>query len=174
MPVFANSDCVLFERRVIMEDIKTYLLSITAAAIICTAVRSFSVGRGPTNKLLQVITGLFMSVTLISPVIQFDLSTIPEYFTEITENSEQISADGVEASRNAMSDIIKQKLESYILDETKRLGSDLDVEVKVSESNPPEPYQVILSGSISPYHKKSITEFIAQNLGIPQERQLWR
>ena len=156
-----------------MENIKEYLLSITAAAIICSVVNSLPIGNGPTKRILKVITGLFMSVTLISPIMQFDFTAIPDYFTDVSLTAEQLTAEGQEYSTDAMSHIIKQKMESYILDEANRVGADMDVEVKVTESYPPEPYQVIVRGSISPYNKKSLMEYIAKNLGIPQESQIW-
>ena len=156
-----------------MENIKTYLLTITAAAIICAIVRSLTAGKGSVSKLMQVIAGLFMSVTLISPLIQLDFSEIPDYFTGISESAEVLSEDGTAYANNAMNAIIKQRLESYILDEAKRLGTDMDVEVKITESNPPVPYQVVMCGSISPFHKRSLMAYISENLGIPQESQIW-
>ncbi len=156
-----------------MDYLKEYLLSITAAAIICVLVIRITTGKGTIGKIMKVVTGIFMAVTLISPVIQFKVGSIEDFFSDISFTADHIVASGYDAANNEMNAIIIDKLESYILDEAARLGTDVEVEVKLSESYPPMPVCIRIQGSISPYNKRSLMEYIADNLGIPQENQIW-
>lgn len=174
MFVFVDRIRLFFKGCVIMAALKEYLLSITAAAIICVLVRRITTGMGSASRIIKVITGLFMSVTLISPLIQLDIDIVEEYFSNISYDADHIAAAGYEAANEEMNSIIINRLESYILDEAMRLGTDLEVEVKLSDSHPPQPERITIQGSISPYDKRRLMEYITKNLGVPQENQIWK
>ena len=156
-----------------MDFIKEYLLSITTSAIICVLVRRIVAGKGSVAKLIKVITGIFMSVTLISPVIQLNFSNVEDYVTDMSYKADQIAQSGYESAQHELNAIIIERVESYILDEALRLGTDTDVEVKLSQTQPPRPEYITIRGTFSPYNKRILMEYIEKNLGIPQENQIW-
>ena len=157
-----------------MHRIGEYLLSITAAAIICV-VAKYAVGeKGSSGKIIRVITGLFMAITFISPLVNIRIENIEKYFEDFYFDASNVVSSGSDMANEAMADIIKRQTEAYILDEAARLGVNMDVEVKLSDSSPPQPYQVVIEGSVSPYQKQNIIRYISQQIGIPQEQQIWK
>jgi len=95
------------------------------------------------------------------------------YLSRIQYSAEGIAEDGSKMALDAMADIIKQQSESYILDKALSIGAKIDVNVKMSDDNPPVPKEVILSGSVSPYDKQVISHYITANFGISEENQQW-
>lgn len=69
--------------------------------------------------------------------------------------------------------IIKSRVEAYILDKAESYGAKLKVEVMLSEDQVPVPMSVRITGSISPYGKKMVTQLIREDLGIASEEQVW-
>lgn len=157
-----------------MQGIREYLLSITSAAIICAVAKHIIGEKGRSSKIIYVVTGLFMAITLISPILNFRMENIERYFEDFYLDANDITAAGSQMANDALEDIIKQQTEAYILDEAVRLGAEMEVEVKLSDSSPPQPYRVVIESSVSPYQKQSMMRFIIQNIGIPQEQQIWK
>ncbi len=157
-----------------MQGIREYLLSITAAAIICAVAKHIVGEKGSGSKIIYVVTGLFMAITLISPIVNIRIGNIERYFEDFYLDANDITDFGSQMANDALADIIKQQTEAYILDEAVRLGVKMDVEVKLSDSSPPQPYQVVIEGSVSPYQRQSIIRYIVQHIGIPQEQQIWK
>ena len=157
-----------------MQGIREYLLSITSAAIICAVAKHIIGEKGRSSKIIYVVTGLFMAITLISPILNFRMENIERYFEDFYLDANDVTAAGSQMANDALEDIIKQQTEAYILDEAVRLGAEMEVEVKLSDSSPPQPYRVVIEGSVSPYQKQSMMRYIVQNIGIPQEQQIWK
>ena len=59
------------------------------------------------------------------------------------------------------------------MDKAESLGAELTVEVTLSDDELMVPCAVKLSGAISPYAKKVLSDTIAKDLGIQVEEQIW-
>ena len=156
-----------------MEWVRSYLLSMTAAAVITAILLQITGSKSATGKIIKIITGIFMSVTLLSPLIRFRLQDIDKYIRDFQLSSEYAVQQGTEMAWEELSGIIKSQTESYILDEASKMGMEMRVEVKLSDSNPPQPCFVTLEGAASPYQKKHLSQHINDYLGISQENQQW-
>lgn len=156
-----------------MDQLRSYLLSITGAAVISAIILQITGNKSATGKILKIVTGLFMSVTLLSPLIRFRLRDMEQYIDDFRLSSEYAVGQGMQMAGEELSHIIKEQTESYILDEASKMGMEMSVEVKLSDSNPPQPCFVILQGAVSPYQKKYLSQHITDKLGISQENQQW-
>ncbi len=156
-----------------MEAVAEYLLSITAAGIVCAVVKNFLGVNHTSGKIIQAVTGVFMAITVFSPVLHFRINDLEDYFREFRFSAEDAVEIGTEMASDAMADIIKQQTESYIFDKAASIGAKVDIEVKMSDTNPPVPKEVILSGSVSPYDKSILKQYITVNFSIPEENQKW-
>lgn len=162
------------ERGVIVPGLREYLLSITAAAVICAIVKHMVGEKKNTGKLVYVISGLFMIITIVSPVMQFRFGDLRGYLDGLQADGQYICEEGKKMATDELKNIIKEQTEAYILNEAERLDTRLDVEVTLSDSYPPQPNQVVLKGSVSPYQKQSISQYMSEYLGISQEQQIWK
>lgn len=156
-----------------MEQIRAYLLSVIAAGVICSIVTSLPGKSMTVSTLLKLTTGIFMAVTVISPLISLQLPNIQSYMDAFSMDAAYVVQTGQEIAMTETKDIIKSKVEAYILDKANAFGADLTVQVSVSEDQFPVPCAAELSGAISPYAKLRLTQFLEDELGIRKEDQVW-
>lgn len=156
-----------------MDGIRKYLLSVISAAIICSIVNILSGKKSAPSSLIRLISGIFMALTLISPLVNIRLSDYADYFSGFTVDANAAVAFGESAATDALRSIIKSQTEAYILDKADSMEVALDVEVTLNNENPPVPCGVMITGSFSPYSKEVLSQYIANDLGISKEDQVW-
>ena len=157
-----------------MENIRAYLLSIVTASFICSIVISLLPKDSAQKGLIRMICGLFLAMTAISPFSNFRTKNINDFWTDIQTESDVVTMRGESMANDAYNNIIKEKSEAYILDKASVMGLNIDVEVTLSDTVPSSPYSVEVTGAISPYYKNKLQEIIANDLAIPEDRQIWK
>lgn len=153
--------------------LRKYLLSVVGAAIICATVKALVGRKSGSGHLIYVISGLFLAITVITPIIKLELPDFSNYMDTVATQSSSAVDAGVLYSEKEIAQLIKDKTEAYILDKAELLGVRLRVNVILTDANPPVPEQVHLSGNISPYAKTQLMQYISEQLGIPEEAQRW-
>lgn len=156
-----------------MEDIRAYIFSITAAAIICGCLTNLLGSKGAASAVTRLIAGAFLAVTVLPPVGTLALDNLQEYWNTFGQDASDAVNTGIQQSHNAATEIIKSQTEAYILDKAAQLEAAIDVIVTLSDDELPAPVAVQLSGSVSPYAKVQLQSMIANDLGIPEENQIW-
>lgn len=156
-----------------MECIRQYLLSIVSVVIICSIMLALAGKNTTLSSVLRLLSGLLMSVVLVKPWVQNASWRYSVYFEEAGELSERAAAYGKSEAWSELASLIKSRTEAYILDKAASMGAQLSVNIKLTDSEIPEPYQVTVSGNASPYVKQTLKRFIANNLGISEENQTW-
>lgn len=154
--------------------IRQYLLSVTAVAIICAILKGLIDQKTGSGKMIKFLAGIFLTVTVIAPWTKLEFSDINDYIQDFTAEAESAAAVGTLYRQGELQRIIKSQTEAYILDKAASLGVELQVEVLVSDGNPPLPYAVTLEvTTLAPYTRERLRQYIANELGIPEERQTW-
>ena len=156
-----------------MEAVCRYLVSVTAAAIICGIINSVLEKSKTAAAIGKLLTGLFLAITVISPLIKIELSDFLMYTDALSADAQMAVSAGETAADNVLREIIISKTEAYILDKATSLDASLTVKVELSDGDPPQPSAVQLFGTISPYAKAQLTRYITEQLGIPKEAQQW-
>lgn len=157
-----------------MEEIQKYLLSIISASIVCAIVIKISGEKGLLSSTIKFLAGLFMSITVISPFIQLQIGELSNYLAAMELDAQGIVAQGMEAANSEKSALIIENTQAYILDKASSLGACIDAKITLSTTDEMKPYSVVLTGDASPYVKQRIQSVISDDLGIPEERQLWK
>lgn len=152
---------------------KQYFLALTAAGTVCAIARQLGGEKGFSGRMIRVVCGIFMAITLLSPLGDFSVNSLLDTLPDYESAGQTAAADGKEMAENALRELIISQTRTYILDEAEKMELDLYVEVTLNDSDPPTPDQVIITGEISPYKKKILSQMLSQNLGIGQEDQLW-
>ena len=148
-----------------------YVLSIISASVIAAIVSSFFDGKSGTAGLIKLVSGLFLTFVIISPLTKLDFSRVNDYLDEFILEGVEAASVGENLAREAEGDIITDRVQAYILDKANSLGAELDVEVVLDQDN--IPVSVTLIGNISPYAKAQMAAIIVNDLGISKEQQLW-
>ena len=156
-----------------MEGIRTYLLGVIAAAIICGIATRLLGNKGMQGAMAKLLTGLFLTFILIRPIAELDIKSITDFTSGYSYEAEQAAAQGAAVTKEALAESIKSRTEAYILDKAAAMNADLAVEVTLSKDDIPVPEAVRLTGKVSPYAKAQLSHMILEDLGIDKERQTW-
>ena len=156
-----------------MNSVGAYILSLTAAAVICGLISGIVGTKGALASVVKLITGLFLCFVVISPFLKVNVGNLTGYLEDLQLSGDEIVMEGESAVKKELETIIKSKTEAYILDKAASYGAELAVEVSVDSSQMPVPNAVRVSGQISPYGKKQLQQIIAKDLGITLEAQIW-
>lgn len=150
---------------------KGYFLSVICGSVVCGILTGLLEKKGTSGKILRLICGVFLTFTVIRPIADVRLDTFPVIYADWMTFGDSASAMGADYTAEAMSAIIKQEVQAYILDKAMALEGEIDAEVLLDESF--IPCAVVLQGSISAKGKLALEQIIAEDLGIPKEEQRW-
>lgn len=156
-----------------MDTVRQYILSVTAASVLCAVLRQLLPGKGLSASLLKLVSGIFLAFVLIAPVKNVEIGNLSLYVSGIAAEGETLAASGEDMAADAMACIIKDRTEAYILDKAMSLNADIAVEVGLSRDSIPVPETARLSGAVSPYARTVLETMLAEELGIAKENQLW-
>lgn len=155
-----------------MNPVGQYILSISAAAMICVVIDSLVKKGSAGAEVIRLLTGLFMLLVVIRPLLSIDLTQAAYDTRELFIQGESIAEDAQEQALEARREIISAGIQAYILDKAENMDTQLSVEVEFLQESD-VPVSVILSGDISPYNKMRLQQTIENELGIHREEQIW-
>ena len=156
-----------------MNAIRDYLFSVIGGAMICGVVLNLT-PEGKFRQISKFLCGLFLTISLLHPLSEMDLSRIASNWQKTQDiSTEDISAMAQDYSRSLLAEVIKREVEEYILDKAAALGTSLTSDIHLSPDDIPIPMAVTLTGSPDHAVKKQLETLIAQDLGIAKENQTW-
>ncbi len=155
-----------------MEAMKTYLISVTSVAIICGGVLALVGNKGSTATILRLLTGIFMTYTILNPLVDINLNNLEYISEEFVSEANNAVSTGKYMAASEKNKFIIDKYKAYILDKASSLNADLKIDIRLDDqtglvSN------IVLEGAISPFAKKELTNYLTDDLGIPGEVQNW-
>ncbi|MBR3978890.1 MAG: hypothetical protein IKJ94_04625 [Oscillospiraceae bacterium] len=157
-----------------MELVRQYLMSLVAASIIVGIVTSVVRMKGGNNSVIRLVCGIFLALVMLRPVLKLEIRDYMRFYKDVSLDSSYAVDAGKNIARDEMHKIIKENLEAYILDKASALQLDVDVNVYLTEDLPPAPDSVTIQGAVSPYNKQVLQSFLAEEIGIPKEQQIWQ
>lgn len=157
-----------------MEEVKGYVMRLVAAGFLCGILKMFFRHDKGIAILIQFVMGIAMTFIAISPLTNLEFREINMYLDAADWNNDGIVEEGVVQAREAMSLHISEMTKAYIEEEAMAMGVNLNIEVEVSNEEIPQPVGVILEGKVSPYIKQYISNKITSDLGICEDKQIWK
>ena len=152
---------------------KNYILSIVIAAIICSLSSALLNEQKAIGKLVKLLSGILMTVTLLNPLKTVTFKNISIYFDNISNEAQAYANEGKISSQYDTAAIIKERTEAYILEKANAMNLDISLEVHLDENNS-IPSSVTISGELAPYEKSVLSDYIKETLGISEEHQQWK
>ena len=156
-----------------MEDIRSYILSVTAAAVLCALVTVLAGKGGTLPALVKLMCGIVLAATVIYPLAGFSAVNLSQYLEQIQFDASAAVEAGTFLSKEQTSTRIKEALETYILDKAAALSANICVEVTLEEDGM-TPAGATMEGSISPFARIELETMILDELGIPREALRWK
>jgi len=123
--------------------------------------------------LIKFILGVFLTATVAAPLRTIEFFDINSYSENFRQQAERAAQEGTESTVKQMAQLIKGKSEAYILDKAVSLGLEIEVEVTLSSSDPPIPKCAIIKGTVSPYAKVKLAEYITAGLDMQRDEIIW-
>lgn len=154
-----------------MDALRRYIMTLTAAAMLCALVKTISAGRKGQEKILGLVCGIFLLATALGPLGLLKFPDWSDPTQSVRAEASRAVSQAEEQTRQQMEAIISEETVTYILDKADALGLQLEVSVELDENLVPS--GVTLTGASSPYAKSRLTRQIETELGIPPERQVW-
>ena len=161
-----------YERSFLVTAIRQYILSVLCAGILCGIAQTLF-PKSSVRAMIKLITGLIITVVVISPILQGGSFSLDLYMDNIAADGDQVIAEGEKAAMQAVSERIKKRGEAYILEKAAQFGAAITVDMELDASIPPVPKGITISGNVSPYAKKQISASLRDDLGIPEDDQIW-
>ena len=156
-----------------MEGIRQYIISIITAAVLIGILSSFFRKGSVFTSPFALITGIYMVLTLLQPITGFRLGGINWDSSEIYTQTQIIIEKQTLDSKEQMKKIITEQVRTYIQNKATSMGLVLQIEVTISDGDPPVPWSVHLRGSVSPREREILEAYILDSLAITGERVLW-
>ena len=154
-----------------MDEIRKYVISIVAAAIICAIINCIVNKKSAAGGIIKFLCGLFMTITAISPWVGLRLPDELTFWEGFRAEAQAAVSEGEAARTEMESKIIKEQLETYILEKANSLELHISVSVTLDDSFLPE--LVIIQGDASPYAKSKLNYYVRDNLGITEDKLKW-
>ena len=150
--------------------VRSWLTSIAAVTLMLTVVQTL-VPEGTLRKITGFTGGLLLLAALLQPVLRTDLGGLRLDLSGYGGAIEERRAELDTAGKEELAAIIAERTAAYISDKADALGLEVTVRVETEpgEEGTPLPVSAELEGSYS----QDLADWIAGELGIPAERQVW-
>ena len=147
-----------------------YILSVTSAAVLAAILRTLA-GDGTMGKLTKLLSGLFLAVTVLAPLVKFEIRDPARWLEDYMAEGEAAAQAGEVMAKEYAASIISAELEAYILDKAASLGAEVTLEVSLDGDGMPR--SVTVWGEISPAAREELSRYIFKSLGLGEEAQRW-
>lgn len=150
--------------------VRGWLTAVIAASFL-VALAQGMVPEGTVRKISGLIGGLVLMMVLVRPLLGADFDKIDLQYDAYAAEIGQRQAELETESQTAREALIAEKTEAYILDKAASLGLDCTVRVLLEpgEDGIPVPAAAELAGQTS----AELADYMAQELGISKERQVY-
>lgn len=153
-----------------MEGIRTWLLGIVLTSLAGGLARQLA-PKGTEQAMVRLVSGLLLALAILRPLAGNRWEGLEVAAGSFSLQSEEQAEIYRKNQQEALSAIIAEKTEAYILDKANQLGLDCTVRVTTAagESGIPLPVSATIRGAYSP----ALAECMEEEVGIPAEQQFW-
>lgn len=152
---------------------KEYLVGLTGAAILAALIRRVA-PKGAEGRGARLGAGLLVLICMLGPLGKLNVAAGAKRMARWSYTPVMEADEVARESNRLMESLISEAAETYILDKAQAMELTCSAEVSVRlKKQYPIPWSVVIHGHGTQSQKKALTEAIASELGIPEERQEW-
>ena len=157
-----------------MQSIYAYLLTVLSVAIISSIATHICGDNQAIVNVIKTIGAIIMTITIISPLVSFRIDSLRYYIKNTDSEAAGIVSEAKVESENEMRSIIKEHVQTYVINKAEAHNADIDVTVDAFKQDTLIPESITIEGEVSPYIKEILVKIISEDLGIPEDRQIWK
>ena len=156
-----------------MEQLRSYILSVSAAAVLCGIVTTLAGKNSTISALLKLMTGTVMAIVVIRPITEVSAVNLNRYLDILNADTAAIVEAGTQYTESKLQQRIKQQLEAYILAKAESLSLHIRVDVGLT-ADTMLPSSVVITGRVSPQARRIMETMLRDELGISLEMVTWK
>lgn len=152
-----------------MEAVREWLTTVVTVTMLLSVAQTI-IPEGRIGKIFSFSSGLVLMLVLIQPVLEIDMDHM---VFRSEAYGEQIRVCREKLEQNARAEwetIIEQETAAYILDKADALELEISAEVRAETGADGLP---VLTAELAGEPSEVLAEYLAEELGIPRERQVW-
>lgn len=150
-----------------MSALSGYLMRLVCAAFLCALIGTVA---GSSRGIRRLITGIFLTLTALSPVGELDLPDLDP--DRLYADAHAAVRDGTERADEMRADIISEACEAYIWNKAAEMGLEPEICLVLDQDGMPS--SVVLTGNASPMERQKLMQMIVQDLGVRREDVIWK
>lgn len=158
-----------------MEIIRSWLIGITAAAVIAALADSLT-PEGPVKKLGKLAGGILLLLAVLQPVGKLGGIELSDLTAQYQLQSGAYSAALETENEHLLKTIIEEETAAYIQDKAAEQGIVCAARVTCAadEQGTPVPASVVISGALSTEQIRTLQEMIEADLNLAPEQQRYK
>ena len=153
-----------------MTFLRQWLLGIVSCALLVSFCEQLTPS-GALKRLVRFTGGLLLIISILQPVTRIDLDVLPLDLDVCREAMAQVRLELADERDSALADGIAARTGAYIEDKAAQMGLSVRAVVETENADgAPLPVSVTLYGM----ENAALAEYIAAQLGIAKEKQVWK
>lgn len=149
-----------------MSGVAGYLMRLICSSIVCAIIGAMD---GNSQGIRRLIAGIFMTLTVLSPMGDLDLPSLD--LDGIHAQAQSAVRDGTAQAKEMRESIISEAYTAYIWSKAAEMGLELEIQLELDEEELLR--TVVLTGLASPLERQRLTDAIIQDLGVGKEAVTW-
>lgn len=151
--------------------LRDWITSCVSAALVCAIARELT-PPGRVRTVQGFICAVVMALAVLSPVFSLDTQRLSIDIAKYSRMAEEQTRRAGDISDSLSRTVIQEEMRAYILDKAAQLGSevyDAEAVLRWSGEGVWYPTGVKISGK----YDRALSQVIAAELGVDEERQEW-
>ena len=159
-----------------MDGIRTWILGLTAAALLTAGIKTLLPGSGGVKKVGRLICGLVMILMLLQPITGRTTTNWSARLTEYRAAAGEYGSALAETNEELLADIIAERSGAYI--EEAAAGQGIDCRVTVTCTGEkgsvyPSPSGAHISGALTESERQRLCLLLERELGMDGAAVTW-
>ena len=157
-----------------MIAVQNALFRIVAAALAVSLINVIPMKQS-LRRVIRAGCGALLLLTVLTPLLRLRNVDPKDYLSQFQIDDSMID-EAVRDGQTRAQALITGQTEAYIWDKAAALGAEVRAKVTLAalSEHYSYPYAVTLRGRWTAAQRQALSDYIAQTLGIPPERQTWR
>ena len=149
-----------------MESVRTWVLSILAAALLLGLLESCA-PKGPVRSVAKLAAGLALFLAVAAPLEE----RLPDWLEELASVT-AFSDTLIETDKTYLETIMSRRVAEYIVSEAERVGAAVtcSVECGWTEEGIPIPCAAVVRGGLTAAQRAALTDYASRQLGIAEDQ----
>lgn len=158
-----------------MEGVRTWLLAVTAAALLAAAAEQLA-PEGAARRGVRLVCGLMLLAVMLRPLSGLLELSPRDLFAEERAAAQASVREGTRAREEQLSELIARETGAYIVDKAAALGAECSARVTCgrTEEGLLLPVAAEVTGALTPAQREELARLMEEELGIPEENQTYQ